>query len=79
MKIALGTNSYSLLLKHVRPDNIGYMPLTTATKVDGLVNTVDEFWIDCSESDADAYLAIARTQFPECTREIEQAIVNAKR
>jgi len=79
MKICISRNPYSLLLKHVSPDNIAYRPVTSALKIGGSVNTLDTFWLDCSESEADALLAIARTDIPECTREIEQAIAHALR
>jgi hypothetical protein len=80
MKISISLKPYSLLPKHVPPDNIAYRPVTFALKIDGLINnTLDTFWLDCSESEADACLAIARTNFPECTREIEQAIAHALR
>jgi hypothetical protein len=80
MKISINLQPYSLLLKHVRPDNIAYRPVTSALKIDGLINsTPDTFWLDCSDAEADALLAIAQTDFPECTREIEQAIAHGLR
>ena len=79
MKISISLKPYSLLLRHVRPDTIAYRPVASALKIDGSLNTLDTFWLDCSESEADAFLAIARTNFPECTREIEQAIAHALR
>ena len=79
MKICISLKPYSLLLKHVPPDNIAYSRVSSALKIDGSLNTLDTFWLDCSESGADAFLAIARTNFPECAREIEQAIAHALR
>ena len=64
MKISSGLKPYSLLLKHVPPDNIAYRPVTSALKIDGSLNTLGTCWIDCSESKADESLAMARTNFP---------------
>ena len=64
-------------MKHVPPDNIAYRPVTSALQIGGSVNTLDTFWLDCSESEADAFLAIAHTNFPKCTRKIEQPIAHA--
>ena len=79
MKISIGLKPYSLLLKHVPPDTIAYRPVTSALKIDGSLNTLGTCWIDCSESEADEILAMARTNFPPFTREIEEAIAYALR
>ena len=78
MILSISANAYSLLREHVRPVDFGYSPLITATKISCSVNGVAEFWIDCSESEAESYLAIARINIPQAKREIEQAIVEAR-
>ena len=78
MILCISANAYSLLREHVRPGILGYSPLITATKISSSVNGVAEFWIDCGESDAESYLAIARKDILLRKREIEQAIVQAR-
>ena len=77
MIISISANAYSLLRDHIRPDNVGYSPVITATKISSSVNGVAEFWIDCGKSEAESYLAIARKNILLRKREIEQAIVHA--
>ena len=77
MIISISAIAYSLLRNHIRPDYVGYLPVIAATKISSSVNGVAEFWIDCSESEAEAYLAIARKNRFMRKREIEQAIAQA--
>ena len=78
MIISISADAYSLLCDHILPDNVGYSPLITATQVSTSVNGAAEFWIDCSESEAESYLVIARINLPQLKTEIEQAIVQAR-
>jgi hypothetical protein len=79
MKICLNTETYQKLLDHHPKESAGYSPLESAVKIDGGINTTDEYWIDCSEQEADAYLQIANTHFSNIVREIEYAIRTAHR
>ena len=78
MILSISANAYSLLREHVRPDDFGYSALITATRVSSSVKGMAEIWIDCSESEAESYLAVAQTNIPQHKREIEQAIDEAR-
>ena len=79
MKICITAKPYSLILEHIRSDNLAYNAVKSALKIEGGITSLDDFWIDCSESEADEILAMARTNFPPFTREIEDAIAHALR
>lgn len=79
MKICLNSETYQKLLDHHPKDGAENSKLNSAVKIDGLINTSDEYWIDCSEQEADAYLQTANAHFGYMVREIESAIRTARR
>ena len=79
MKIRLITDLYDLLLNHVPTESSAYGCLEKASKIDGLINAVDEYWVDCTPQQADEFLEAAKKHFQFRVREIEQAIVQAYR
>jgi hypothetical protein len=64
MKISFTTDSYVLLLTTVPPDSEAFAALTKATKVDS-PGAVDEFSVECSEVDAQLFLAVTQESFPK--------------
>ena len=64
---------------NIGSDNLAYKAVKSALTIEGVMKPLDDFWIDCSESEADEILAMARTNFPPFTREIEDAIAHALR
>jgi hypothetical protein len=74
MRIILHSEAYELLREHVPPDSLAYLSLVSATKIAGESSAYDQFWIQCSDVDADMYLAAAQQFFPERVKEIEDAI-----
>ena len=79
MKIILHTEPYELLRKHVPVDGPAYAALLTARKVEGRATPFDQYWFDCTDVDADLYLAIAEELFPEYVKEIDRAVAQAVR
>lgn len=77
MKMLLKKECYELLLKHVSRDLSAYQALVKAGKIDGVLNTVDEYWVDCTPAESDEYLKAAHAHFPMRSREIEFAITTA--
>jgi hypothetical protein len=74
MKIVLHAEAYELLREHVPPDSLAYVALLSATKIAGQSPVFDQFWIQCSDLDADMYLAAVQQFFPERVKEIEDAV-----
>ena len=79
MNICINAEVFKKLTEHVPRDRPAYARLEKATKLDGSITKPDEYWIDCSEQEADLYLATARTHFSHLSREIEYAISTAAR
>ena len=79
MKICLKAEPYLKLLDYVLQGSPEYSPLDQAVKIDGGTNTSDEYWVDCSEQQADLYLQTAQNHFSTFVRDIGYAIRTSRR
>jgi hypothetical protein len=80
MKICLFTEAYELLRKHVPVQTPAHAALIAAKKASGHSSSVfDLFYVQCSDVDADMYLAAAEEFFRERLREIESAVTARRR
>ena len=43
MKICISLKPYSLILEHIRSDNLAYMAVKSALKIEGVMNILDDF------------------------------------
>jgi hypothetical protein len=79
VKIVLTAKCYELLLNHVPVDTDAYAPLAQAVQLEAIISNPNEFAIECSQLDADLYLATAEQFFPECITDVERAVAQATR
>jgi hypothetical protein len=77
VRISFHTDCYKLLLKHVPVTTPAYAALINAIKVEGENKASDQYGFECSDLDADIYLATAEEFFPECINEVENAVSQA--
>ena len=77
--MCIKTDCYQLLLKHVPSDSSAHAALENATQVEGSINTVDEYWVECTAGEAMEFARAARNHFPHRANEIDHAIVTATR
>ena len=77
--MCIKADCYQLLLKHIPSDSSAYAALQNAIEVEGSIDTVDEYWVECTAAEAMEFARTARNHFPHRAAEIDHAILTAVR